>query len=163
MAEFPDVRHLLSWPEMLLRLGSATLMGAVIGLNRELRGKEAGLRTQALVALGSATAVVAIYELAGVTPGFDTSAVSRVLQGILTGIGFLGGGVILRDTGDKRIHGLTTAASVWLSATLGMACGTGLWRLSLLALIMALLVLHFGFSVEAAAHRHFPPKTPPPP
>jgi putative Mg2+ transporter-C (MgtC) family protein len=163
VAGFPDVHHLLSWSEELLRLGSAALMGAVIGLNRELRGKEAGLRTQALVALGAAASVVTIYELAGVTPSFDTSAISRVLQGILTGIGFLGGGVILRDSGDKRIHGLTTAASVWLSAALGMACGTGLWRLALLALVLALLVLHFGFSVEAAVHRRFPPKNLPPP
>ena len=82
MADFPDVRHLLTWQEMLVRLGSATLMGAVVGINRELRGKPAGLRTQALVTLGSATVLVAMYELAGLGREFDTGALSRVIQGV---------------------------------------------------------------------------------
>ena len=148
MAEVPDVRHLMTWSEVALRLGAATLMGAAIGINRGRSGKPAGLRTQALVTLGSATVMVAMFELATVGSEFDTGAISRVVQGVLTGIGFLGGGVILRDRAHHRVEGLTTAASIWVSAALGLACGAGLWRLALLALVLSLLVLKVGLAVE---------------
>ena len=164
MAELPDVRHVLSWPEMTLRLGTAVVMGAVIGINRGRSGKPAGLRTQALVTLGSATVTVAMFELATIGPTFDTSALSRVIQGVLTGIGFLGGGVILRDNTHHRIEGLTTAASVWVSAALGLACGAGLWRLAVVAVILSLIVLQFGLRLEDAVQGgHDTPAPSPPP
>lgn len=149
MAEIPDVRDLMSLSEMTLRLGAATLMGAAIGINRSRSGKAAGLRTQALVTLGSATVTVAMFELATLSDSFDTSALSRVIQGVLTGIGFLGGGVILRDNTLHRVEGLTTAASIWVSAALGLACGAGLWRLALVSMLLALVVLQLGLRVEA--------------
>ncbi|MBX3732482.1 MAG: MgtC/SapB family protein [Verrucomicrobiae bacterium] len=139
---------MMTWSEVVLRLGAATLMGAAIGINRGRSGKPAGLRTQALVTLGSATVMVAMFELATVGSEFDTGAISRVVQGVLTGIGFLGGGVILRDSAHHRVEGLTTAASIWVSAALGLACGAGLWRLALLALVLSLLVLKVGLAVE---------------
>ncbi|MEN9674946.1 MAG: hypothetical protein RIS76_842 [Verrucomicrobiota bacterium] len=163
MAEFPDVRHLLSWPEMILRLGSACVMGASIGLNRGRSGKAAGLRTQALVSLGSATVTVAMFELAVVGPVFDTSALSRVIQGVLTGIGFLGAGVIFRDSSGHRVEGLTTAASIWVSAALGLACGAGLWRLALVGVVLALGILQFGIRLENAVQRVPDPQDPLPP
>lgn len=157
MADFPDLRHLLSWQEMLLRLGAASLMGAAIGVNRGRSGKPAGLRTQALVTLGSATVTLAMYELAAVGPVFDTSALSRVIQGVLTGIGFLGAGVIFRDNAGHRIEGLTTAASIWVSAALGLACGAGLWRLALLGTLLALVILQFGIILENTIQRGHDP------
>ncbi|HWP02816.1 MAG TPA: MgtC/SapB family protein, partial [Gemmatimonadaceae bacterium] len=110
--------------ELLIRLGLAVAIGAVLGINRDLRGKPAGLKTHALVALGSSMLTVVSLAVAdGATA--DGNAVSRVIQGIITGIGFLGAGVILRGERGYSVHGLTTAASVWLSACLGIACGAG--------------------------------------
>jgi putative Mg2+ transporter-C (MgtC) family protein len=100
-----------------LRLGSAVAIGGLVGLDRGLRQKPAGLRTHALVSLGAALMTYTGIELAPAEP----SAVTRVLQGVIAGVGFLGGGVILRDAQDLRIRGLTTAASIWIVAGLGMA------------------------------------------
>lgn len=138
-------------------------MGAAIGLNRGRSGKPAGLRTQALVTLGSATVTVAMFELASIGPVFDTSALSRVIQGVLTGIGFLGAGVIFRDNSGHRVEGLTTAASIWVSAALGLACGAGLWRLALLGMVLALVILQFGIQLENAVQRQPEPRDPPHP
>ncbi|MFZ9855537.1 MAG: MgtC/SapB family protein [Limisphaerales bacterium] len=139
--------------EILVRLGSATLVGALIGLNRELRHKAAGLRTQALVALGCATAALVISGLADASGSADLNAISRVIQGVLTGVGFLGGGAIVRGASDTHIQGLTTAASIWISATLGLACGVGLWMLALCVMILALSVLRGGVWIEGWVHR----------
>lgn len=139
--------------EALLRLGAATLIGAALGVNRELRGKEAGMRTHAMVALG--TALVTLTALAIATEGgdLDENAVSRVIQGVVAGIGFLGGGAILKAESAERIHGLTTAATLWVVACLGIACGAGLWGVALIALGLALLVLVAGARVERVLHR----------
>ncbi|HAB17457.1 MAG TPA: MgtC/SapB family protein [Verrucomicrobiota bacterium] len=142
--------------EVVFRLGVATVVGAIIGLNRELRHKPAGLRTQALVTLGAAVATLVISELAAVGGGYDVSAISRVIQGVLTGVGFLGGGVILRDPHETQVHGLTTAASIWISSTLGLACGVGLWRLALAVTLLTLAVLHIGIWIEKAFRRFGP-------
>ena len=139
--------------EMLLRLGTATLVGALIGLNRELRHKAAGLRTQALVALGCATATLVMAGLGSAGGTQDVNAVSRVIQGVLTGVGFLGGGAIVRGSNDAHIQGLTTAASIWISATLGVACGVGFWGVALAVMALALCVLHGGVWVERWVHR----------
>lgn len=127
-----------------LRLGSAVAIGGLVGFDRGLRQKPAGLRTHALVSLGAALMTYTGLELAPAYPGDNT----RVLQGIIAGVGFLGGGVILRDGQDQRVRGLTTAASIWIVAGLGMACGAGHWRTGLLASAFTLLVLVGGRRLE---------------
>jgi putative Mg2+ transporter-C (MgtC) family protein len=139
--------------DVLIRLGAATLIGSALGLNREIRGKPAGMRTHALVALGTALVTLTGIELAGHDGQFDSNSVSRVIQGIVAGIGFLGGGTILKSDSGEQISGLTTAASLWLVACLGIACGVGLWGMSLIALGLALVVLIAGEPLENALHR----------
>ncbi|AOY02330.1 hypothetical protein BJP62_12175 [Jeongeupia sp. USM3] len=133
--------------ELLGRLCMAVLVGGLIGINRFLHRKPAGLRTHALVSLGSALAVLLVFRL----PGGDAQAYSRVAQGLITGIGFLGAGVILQH--QSRIQGLTTAASIWVTAILGMACGAGMGGLALGVLLLALVVINFGGGLERLAER----------
>jgi putative Mg2+ transporter-C (MgtC) family protein len=149
------------WIDVAARLASAVLAGAVLGINRELHHKPAGLRTHALVSLGSALAVVIAVSVAG----GDANVLSRVIQGVVTGVGFIGAGVILHHDADQRVAGLTTAASIWLAAVLGVACGTGHWVTALLALALTIAVLAFGGPVEHVFERRFrrTSKTPPPP
>jgi putative Mg2+ transporter-C (MgtC) family protein len=147
-----------TWPDMplleiVLRLGAATVIGSVLGLNREIRGKPAGMRTHALVALGTALVTLTGIVLAGHDGEFDSNSVSRVIQGIVAGIGFLGGGTILKSDSGEQISGLTTAASLWVVACLGIACGVGLWAMALIALGLALIVLIAGEKVEQVLHR----------
>jgi putative Mg2+ transporter-C (MgtC) family protein len=127
--------------EVAMRLVAATLIGSGVGLDRELRHKPAGLKTHALVALGASlvTAVCAFLP--------DGTAMSRAIQGIIAGVGFLGGGAILKSN-DEMVHGLTTAASIWLVASLGIACGAGQWIIAMIALAIALIVLVCGNAVE---------------
>jgi putative Mg2+ transporter-C (MgtC) family protein len=127
--------------EVAMRLVAATLIGSGVGLDRELRHKPAGLKTHALVALGASlvTAVCAFLP--------DPTAMSRAVQGIIAGVGFLGGGAILKSN-DEIVHGLTTAASIWLVASLGIACGAGQWIIAIIALAIALVVLVAGNVVE---------------
>lgn len=143
----------VSFADVLVRLVSATLIGAALGLNREMRGKPAGLRTHALVALGTALVTLTGIELSGHDGEFDSNSVSRVIQGIVAGIGFLGGGTILKADSGQHISGLTTAASLWVVACLGIACGVGLWQMAVVAVILALLVLILGEPLENALHR----------
>ena len=116
----------LSYETVLLRLAAAVAVGALIGLDRELRRKPAGLRTLALVALGSA---LFILETLDATRGVYTDATSRVIQGIVTGVGFLGAGSIMRSVDEESVRGLTTAASIWLAAAAGIACAMANWPL----------------------------------
>jgi putative Mg2+ transporter-C (MgtC) family protein len=138
--------------EVLARLLTAVVIGAGIGANRELHNKPAGLRTHALVGLGAALAVVGSATLAA-TPEQRADVVSRVIQGIITGIGFLGAGVILRDPGDRRVHGLTTAAAVWVTALFGVACGAGAYREVAVALVLVFAILVAGGSIERLVNR----------
>jgi len=123
----------MDWADVALRLSVAVVIGGAIGLDRELRHKSAGVRTIGLVTLGAALAVLAVSP--------DTAAVSRVLQGTLAGIGFLGAGVIMHH--GRSIEGLTTAASIWTAAALGAACGLGSWQPVVIgsALVLVLLVV----------------------
>jgi putative Mg2+ transporter-C (MgtC) family protein len=134
----------LTLSDLLLRMGLALLCGISVGLNRDLHHKPAGFRTFGLVSAGSALAVLAT-ELGN--PG-DLAAVSRVMQGILTGIGFVGAGVIFRRDTGKRVSGLTTAAAIWFAAALGITCGQGHFALALVGLAVALLVLIVGGPIE---------------
>jgi putative Mg2+ transporter-C (MgtC) family protein len=140
---------MLDWLEVICRLGAATLVGGVIGLNREFHGKPTGLRTLGLVGLGSAIVVLAVQYAAP-----DTAAASRVVQGIITGIGFLGAGIILRRPDEDRVHGMTTAAAIWVTACLGVACGIGAWRIITVAGILVAFLLTIGGPVEKALHRY---------
>ena len=132
-----------------VRLGAAVLAGAVIGLDRELKRKPAGLRTHALVCLGSA--IVVLATAAAAEGGGD--AISRAVQGVITGIGFLGAGVIMQYTAEHRVEGLTTAASVWVAAGMGIACGAGLVEIVLISLVLIIAILVGGDRIEKALER----------
>jgi len=106
------------------------------------------------VALGAALAVLASARLAG-SGDHQADVVSRVAQGVLTGVGFLGAGVILRDPGDGRVHGLTTAAAVWVTALFGVASGAGAYREVGAGFVLVLLVLWFGGPIERLVRRIF--------
>jgi putative Mg2+ transporter-C (MgtC) family protein len=148
---------MLEWQEILIRLGVATLACGAIGLNRDLHGKPIGLRTLGLV--GLATAVVVVLSMpAGSDPLHLTDATSRVIQGLLTGIGFLGAGVIVHSQSDSKVRGLTSAACVWFTACVGVICGAGQWRLVIVALVIALVLLSFGGPAERALHKILGPK-----
>jgi putative Mg2+ transporter-C (MgtC) family protein len=121
---------------IVVRLGAAMVVGAIAGINRELGGKAAGLRTHMLVAMGAAMFVLGA-ELAGV----PETGLSSVLQGVAAGIGFVGGGAILKYAEANEIRGLTTAASIWMTAAVGVAAGLGHVALALVASLLTLAVL----------------------
>jgi len=139
--------------ESLFRLGLAAAIGAVIGVDRVLRGKPAGVRTLSLVTLGSALLTLTGTAMTSADGRSDPSVLSRIIQGIMAGIGFLGGGCILRDEARLHVQGLTTAAAVWVSATLGIVCGAGSWRIALLALGISMVVLVGGAPLEHCVER----------
>lgn len=119
-----------------LRMLAALIIGTVIGLQRELTHKPAGLRTHLLVALGTALLVVA-----AVNANMKSADISRVIQGLITGIGFLGGGTILKLTREHEIRGLTTAAGIWLTAAASVAAGLGQFADAFIGVFFALIVL----------------------
>jgi putative Mg2+ transporter-C (MgtC) family protein len=142
---------LMEWSEIILRLGVATLAGGAIGLNRDLHDKPIGLRTLGLVSL--AAAVIVLLSNQSVDALRISDATSRVIQGILTGIGFLGAGVIFRADHNLRVHGLTSAACTWLTACVGILCGAGQWRIIAVALAITFAVLVAGGPIERRLHR----------
>jgi putative Mg2+ transporter-C (MgtC) family protein len=144
--EIESLRTPASLFDVAGRLAIAALLGGAIGLNRELHQKPAGVRTHAIVAMGAA--LLSLVSTLSITPAGDASGVSRVIQGIVAGIGFLGGGVILRREQSNQIQGLTTAATIWLVAAVGVAAGVGLWRTALIAIVLSLLVLTLGRRFE---------------
>ena len=114
----------------VVRLVAAVLLGAVVGIQRERAGKAAGLRTHMLVALGAALLMVAAVE-----SGVTADGLSSIVQGVITGIGFLGAGAILKSENAFEIRGLTTAAGIWLTAGVGIAAGLGRWATAAIAAI----------------------------
>ncbi len=133
---------MLPWFEIIFRLGSAVLTGSVIGLYLELHQKPTGVRTLGLVALASAVAVLAVAK----DPDADAS---RVIQGVITGVGFLGAGVILhRGSGGQAVHGLSTAAAIWITASLGVLCGLAAWPVLAVAVVLTALLLVVGGLIE---------------
>ncbi len=138
--------------EPFLRLLAATVVGTVIGINRDLYGKPTGVRLHALVAIASALLVMLAGELGSGTP--DHAAASRIIQGIVGGIGFLGAGVILRADKGNRVYHITTAATIWVTAALGTACGLGAWRVAALASVLVLVVLTLGLRLDRVLFRH---------
>jgi putative Mg2+ transporter-C (MgtC) family protein len=141
VAGLPDAAQVV---RVLVRLVAAALFGAVIGLQRERAGKPAGLRTHMLVALGAALFVITAIE-----SGISESDLARVIQGIATGIGFIGGGAILKLSEEREITGLTTAAGIWLTAAAGVAAGMGRWGAAALAVALTWIILAVLVRVEA--------------
>jgi putative Mg2+ transporter-C (MgtC) family protein len=123
------------WPEDIISIILATLLGAAIGLERELSGKAAGLRTNVLICLGAAVFTIISREIVSQTDG----SIARIAAQIVTGVGFLGAGAIIQDRGG--VHGLTTAATIWLVASIGMACGAHLYLLGVITTFIAIIVL----------------------
>jgi putative Mg2+ transporter-C (MgtC) family protein len=141
---------LLDWSEIVLRLGVATLAGGLIGLDRDLHGKPIGLKTLGLV--GLATAMVVVLTNSSGDLAKISDAASRVMQGILTGIGFLGAGVIVHAQRHFKVHGLTSAACTWLTACIGIVCGVGQWRIAAIAIAIAFTLLIVGRQLEHWLH-----------
>lgn len=145
----------LSDAELVVRLLTATLLGSLLGFERELRQKSAGLRTNILIAIGSALFTLMSYELAG-DGGGDPG---RVAAQIVTGIGFLGAGAIMRT--DSGVQGLTTAATVWVNAAVGVAAGGGEFHLAFIATAITVAVLLVLHPVEIAIDKRFARKDAP--
>ena len=135
-SEFSDVPDLAQATRIVLRLMLAALLGGLLGLERENKGKAAGVRTHMLVAMGAALFVL-IPQQAGILP----ADLSRVIQGVVAGIGFLCAGSILKSEDEDRVRGLTTAAGMWLTAAIGMAAGLGREATAVISTALALAVL----------------------
>ncbi|HET7130785.1 MAG TPA: MgtC/SapB family protein [Gammaproteobacteria bacterium] len=121
---------------VVVRLVAALLAGAVIGLQRQRAGKAAGLRTHILVCMGTA-----LFVLAGTEAALGPDGLSRIVQGVVTGIGFLGAGAIIKMEGTREIRGLTTAAGIWLTCAVGVVIGFGRMVIAVVALLLAWIVL----------------------
>lgn len=135
-----------NWIELSFRLGLAVLLGGAVGWDRQISGKAGGIRTHMLVSLGAALFVMVPLQTEASPDGL-----SRSIQGIATGIGFLGAGEIVHrslDTGKLKVKGLTSAASIWVTAALGVLAGCGLWRLSVIATGMTLFILVLAKRLE---------------
>ena len=135
-SEFSDVPDLAQATRIVVRLTLAALLGGLLGLERENKGKAAGVRTHMLVAMGAALFVL-IPQQAGILP----ADLSRVIQGVVAGIGFLCAGSILKSEDEDRVRGLTTAAGMWLTAAIGMAAGLGREATAVISTVLALVIL----------------------
>jgi len=134
--EFSDVPDIAGWTRLTVRLLLAAGLGGALGFEREHSGKAAGMRTHMLVAMGAALFIL-VPQQAGVTPEHLT----RLLQGLVAGVGFLGAGTILKGSDEGRVQGLTTAAGVWMTAAIGVAAGMGREATAVFSTVVALLVL----------------------
>ena len=133
--------------DIFIRLLIATVLGGFIGLEREIHGKEAGLRTYTLVSLGSALIMIVSIQIFEIYKNQTVMDPSRIAAQVVTGIGFLGAGAIIRSSGSSgaaAVKGLTTAAGIWVSAGIGLACGIGAYIPALMTTIWILLVLQYG-------------------
>ena len=136
----PDGRQLVV---ILIRLAASALLGAAIGFERQSAGKAAGLRTHILVTAGST-----VFMLGCLGARMDSDALSRVIQGIATGIGFVGAGTILKRKSEHNSEGVTTAAGIWMAAAIGVTIGLGSLGLALMAAVLTLIVLRAVFLWE---------------
>jgi len=134
--EFSDIPDMTEATRIVLRLSMAIVLGAAIGYEREHQGKDAGLRTHMLVSLGAA-----IFVLVPLQSGMPAAEVSRVVQGIIAGIGFLGAGAIIKIDKDHEIRGLTTAASIWVAAAIGIAAGMGREAMAVVSTLISIFIL----------------------
>ncbi|AOG21833.1 MgtC/SapB family protein [Acidovorax sp. RAC01] len=136
MREFSDVPDVAQATRIVVRLTMAALLGGLLGWERAHAGKAAGIRTHMLVAMGSALFVL-VAQQGGIGPGDN----SRVMQGVIAGIGFLGAGTILKGNAEGQVRGLTTAAGIWMTAAIGIAAGLGQEATAVLCTALALAVL----------------------
>lgn len=135
--EFSDLPDAAGVTRITLRLLIAAILGGMMGFEREQKGKAAGLRTHMLVALGAALFIL-IPQQAGVSD----ADLTRVMQGLVTGVGFLGAGTITKGRGEEEIKGLTTAAGIWLTAAIGVAAGMGREATAVLSTLIAMGILY---------------------
>ena len=136
--EFADLPDAAGVTRITLRLLIAAILGGILGFEREQKGKAAGLRTHMLVALGAA-----LFVLIPQQAGASDADLTRVMQGLIAGVGFLGAGAIIKGNGgEEDIRGLTTAAGIWLTAAIGMAAGLGREATAVLSTLIALLILY---------------------
>jgi putative Mg2+ transporter-C (MgtC) family protein len=136
-AEFSDIPGMSDATTVTMRLVIAALLGGLLGYEREQSGKAAGLRTHMLVALGAA-----LFVLVPQQSGMSNEDMSRVIQGVITGMGFLGAGAILKMTSEETIKGLTTAAGLWVTAAIGIAVGLGREASAVLSAVLVVIILH---------------------
>jgi putative Mg2+ transporter-C (MgtC) family protein len=145
----------LEFVDIGIRLVTAAVAGGMIGLNRDLADKPIGVRTLGLVSLGAATVTLAGIQVHGMAESSD--AMSRVvqgaIQGVMAGISFIGAGVILRNVESRSVEGLTTAATVWVGAALGVACGLAAWRTIAIAMPVTLALLFATGWIDALTNR----------
>lgn len=134
--EFHDIADVGEATRIAVRVLLAAALGALLGVNRERYGKAAGLRTHMLVAMGSAA-----FVIAPLLAGMEIADQSRVIQGVIAGIGFLGAGTIIKHRNDEEVVGLTTAASVWMTSAIGVACGLGRDSTAIILAVLAWIVL----------------------
>lgn len=153
--------------DITLRLLAAVAVGMAIGLNRDIKGKPTGMRTLGLVSLGAALVAIATthHALIEAHPDAMSRVLQGIIQGVMTGIGFIGAGVILRNPKEGEVSGLTTAAAVWVTAALGIACALAQWSIVILGTALTLAILIFGRPLERVLEQYFPHarhKVPPP-
>jgi putative Mg2+ transporter-C (MgtC) family protein len=134
--DFSDLPGVVPVVRVGIRLALAAVLGGMLGYERERAGKDAGMRTHMLVSLGAALFIVAPQ-----VSGMDSAGISRVLQGLVAGIGFIGAGATLKLRDEQRVRGLTTAAGLWLTAAFGTAAGLGRLGLAILGTLLALAIL----------------------
>ena len=146
----------LDFGDVLLRLLAAASAGGLVGLNRDLANKSIGVRTLGLVSLGAAIVSVAGIQVQGMAENPDAMSriVQGIIQGVMAGISFIGAGVILRNVEARSVEGLTTAATVWVSAALGVACGLGAWRTIAIAIPITLVVLFSTVWIDRFKNRN---------
>jgi putative Mg2+ transporter-C (MgtC) family protein len=149
VSEFSDLPTAAEFTRVILRLAIAAILGALLGLEREQSGKAAGVRTHMLVAVGAAIFVLVPQQMQ-----MSDKDVSRVIQGIITGIGFLGAGTILKSASEETVKGLTTAAGVWLTAAVGIAAGLGREGSAVLSALFAFVILHLVPKILPKGTRH---------
>ena len=134
--EFSSLPDAAEVTRVMVRLLLAALLGGIVGYEREHKGKAAGLRTHMLVAMGAA-----LFVLVPERGGMDIADMSRVIQGVVAGVGFLGAGAIIKRHSEEQVQGLTTAAGIWMTAAIGVACGLGREAIALLAPLLAIVIL----------------------
>ena len=133
--EFSDIGDIEQATSLMVRLTVAAVLGGLLGFEREQKGKAAGVRTHMMVAMGSA-----LFLLVSQQAGIVAADISRVVQGLVAGIGFLGAGAILKGHNEEKVQGLTTAAGIWMTAAIGMAAGLGLEVTAVISTLLALAI-----------------------
>jgi len=150
VSEFSDIPDLTTMTRIIVRLVLAAILGGIIGYERERKARTAGVRTHMLVAVGAA-----LFVLGPLQSGMEISDMSRVIQGIVQGVGFLGAGAIIIRSGQQKIEGLTTAANIWATAGIGVVVGLGLEATAVLSTIIVLIILAVvPFIVPPADQEH---------